>query len=477
MHKINRTFVVSGTFLFVVAAAMAAPAQTFKTLANFNGTNGANPDFVSLVQGWDGNLYGTTAYGGLNGYGTVFQVTPSGTVTTLYSFCAQTNCIDGSVPEAGLVLATDGTFYGTTDEGGIYSDCDFVCGTVFEVTRQGTLNTLYSFDINSHGANPEAALIQDGDGNFYGTTSAEDLSSVFEITSGGALTTLHNLNMSEGAQPHAALVQADGYLYGTTGFFGAYGSGTVFKITPKGAFTTLYNFCSKAHCADGSVPVAALVPGPDGEFYSTTTSGGANDVCLNGGCGTVFKMSSDGRLTTLHSFDGTDGSSPGGLVLGTDGSFYGVASNGGGSDACPNGCGTIFKMTPDGALTTLHAFGSTDGAYPTGALVQATDGLFYGVTFAGGPNGDGTIFSLSVGLGPFVETQRTAGKVGQPVKILGTDLTGATSLTFNGTPATFTVVSPSLIKTTVPAGATSGTVQVVTPGGTLSSKAAFRVLP
>jgi uncharacterized repeat protein (TIGR03803 family) len=125
----------------------------------------------------------------------------------------------------------------------------------------------------------------------------------------------------------------------------------------------------------------------------------------------------------------------------------------------------------------LHSFGGADGFDPMAGLMQATNGEFYGTTADGGANGFGTVFSLSVGLGPFVETQTTVGKVGAAVKILGTDLTGATSVTFNGTAAVFNVVAPSLITATVPAGATTGTVEVVTPGGTLSSNVPYRVAP
>jgi uncharacterized repeat protein (TIGR03803 family) len=166
-----------------------------------------------------------------------------------------------------------------------------------------------------------------------------------------------------------------------------------------------------------------------------------------------------------------------GLVQATDGNFYGTTVRGGAN----GNLGTVFKITPSGTLTTLYSFcsqsGCTDGEGPRRAG-PGHQWDFYGTTLmAAETSNDGTVFSLSVGLGPFVETQRTSGKVGAVVKILGTDLTGATSVSFNGTAAAFTVVSPSLIAARVPAGATSGTVQVVTPSGTLSSNVPFRVLP
>jgi uncharacterized repeat protein (TIGR03803 family) len=174
-----------------------------------------------------------------------------------------------------------------------------------------------------------------------------------------------------------------------------------------------------------------------------------------------------------------DGSDPeAGLVQATDGDLYGTTSFNGDTY---NG-GTIFKITPSGMLTTLYSFCQsanpcTSGEYPQAALIQDTNGHLYGTTSFGGTGYAGTVFSLSVGLGPFVETQTTAGEVGEVVKILGNDLTGATSVSFNGTPAVFKVSASSLITTTVPAGATSGEVQVVTPSRTLSSNVPFRVLP
>jgi uncharacterized repeat protein (TIGR03803 family) len=161
-----------------------------------------------------------------------------------------------------------------------------------------------------------------------------------------------------------------------------------------------------------------------------------------------------------------------GLIQGTDGSLYGTTADGG-----ANGKGTAFKITPGGALTTLHSFDGADGAGPIAGLIQATNGEFYGTAASGGANGDGTVFSLSVGLGPFLETRPTSGLAGGIVEILGTDLTGATSVSFNGTAAVFEVVSSSLIVTRVPAGATTGKVEVVTPGGTLSSNVSYRVRP
>jgi uncharacterized repeat protein (TIGR03803 family) len=470
MNKLNCGMKACGIFLLWATTAVALPAQTtvaptvtFTTLHSFDGTDGATPDAV-LVQGANGNFYGTTINGGATSNGTVFKITASGTLTTLHSF----DGTDGAYPFAGLVQATNGNFYGTTDDGGVNVCGGSGCGTVFKITPSGNLTTLHSFD-GTDGYAPEAGLVQ-GNGNFYGTTRAGGASNdgtVFKITASGTLTTLYSFcsqtGCTDGAYPQAGLVQGiDGKFYGTTEEGGANSNGTVFKITPSGTLTTLHSFDG----TDGAFPQAGLVQGTDGKLYGTTEEeGGANSY------GTVFKITPSGTLTTLHSFDETDGAYPfAGLVQATDGNFYGTTTQAG-----ANGYGTVFTITPSGTVTTLHSFDDADGAYSQAGLVQDTNGKFYGTTEKGGANGDGTVLSLSVGLGPFVVTQPTSGTVGAAVKILGTNLTGATSVTFNGTAATFTVKSKSEITTTVPLGATTGTVQVVTPGGTLSSNVPFRI--
>ena len=476
MRKLRLRKIASTMFAFYVcAAAIAAPIKTkFSSLVRFDGTNGSSPYYESLVQGTDGNLYGTTTYGGAseqncNGEkcGTVFKITPAGALTTLHQF----DFTDGGLPEAGLVQTIDGDFYGAAAIGGSSG-----YGTIFKITPAGKLTTVYEFQNSTDGGNPLGALVQAGNGIFYGTTSYGGgnpctCGTVFKVTSAGTLTTLHTFvgGGTEGNYPEAGLAQGtDGNFYGTTVGGGANGYGTVFEITPAGTLTTLHSFDS----TDGANPWAGLVQGTDGNFYGTTTYGGTSGSgCAGFGCGTVFKISSAGTLTTLHNFDGNDGGIPtGGLAQATNGVFYGTTSGYG-----ANYGGTIFKITTAGTLTTLHNFDVTDGANPLGGPAQATNGTFYGTTSGGGTDNDGTVFSLSAGLSPFVETLPTSGKVGAKVIILGTDLTGATNVTFNGTAATFTVVRSSEITTTVPVGATTGKVDVTTPKGTLKSNVVFRV--
>jgi uncharacterized repeat protein (TIGR03803 family) len=468
MSKLNLWRTICLVSVFCALAVVGWPAETYTILVSFGGFHGRSPD-AAPVQGLNGNYYGTTRFGGTSRGGTIYEVTRQGRLKTLYNF--QNNGYGG--PVAGLVLATDGNFYGTTPYGG----ADLNVGTVFKITPDGTLTTLYSFCSQTNctdGFNPFAKLVQATDGNFYGTTvngGANGNGTVFKITPDGRLTTLYSFcsqtNCTDGAGTFAGLVQAiDGNFYGTTVGGGANSQGTVFKITPGGRLTTLYSFCSQTNCTDGTAP-ADLVQATNGNFYGITGWGDNSQ-------GTVFKITARGRLTTLYSFcsqtNCTDGVYPTGLVQATDGNLYGTTWLGG-----ANGFGTVFELTAGGQLTTLHSFCylCTDGEGGVG-LVQATNGNLYGTTDGGGAAGRGTIFRLT-GLRPFVETLPTSGKVGTAVIILGNNLTGTTSVTFNGTSATFTVVSGTEITTTVPAGAMTGKVEVKTPTRTLISNVNFRV--
>jgi uncharacterized repeat protein (TIGR03803 family) len=473
------------TLSFCIVSLMVSHAQVLQTIFTFNGADGYTAG--SLVQGIDGNLYGQTWEGGkgkrcrFGGCGTVFKVTSDGQHKTLHDFCLRKSCTDGNDPNPGLALAPDGTLYGTTYAGGGNS-CLFYgdgCGTVFKITPSGELTTLYRFCKSFYcpdGALPEGGLIFGTDGNLYGTTAQS----------------------------------------------GVHGWGTVFRITTSGELTTLYNFCSLTNCADGAYPASSLIQASDGNFYGTTLGGGTGNPAgcpdSSQGCGTIFRLTPWGDLTTLYSFcsqsDCTDGATPGALVETLSGSLFGPAFRSGNLEClAPYGCGTLFAVSPYGAERTLHIFeGGSDGAAPTAAMVQANDGNLYGVTSttiykvtqkgefstlisndisdnwltqatsgtfygtADSLNGPGSIFSLSLGLQPFVSFVIPAGRIGQTGGILGQGFTGTTSVEISGVPAQFTVRSDTYLIATVPAGATTGYVTVTTPTGVLTSNVPFRVI-
>jgi uncharacterized repeat protein (TIGR03803 family) len=354
------------------------------------------------------------------GCGTVFRVTPTGTETVTYSFgiLNQPGFDAGNTPTGALLQARDGSLYGTATVGG--QQCpyphSFSCGTVYKISPDGTVSLLYGFGASpSDGAIPTGSLVQGADGNLYGTTTfgganscggqSNDCGTVFRVTPAGDEQVLHSFDVS-GSSPQGALIQgADGNLYGTTVYGGnGYtapfagcagcnsGAGTVFKLTPAGLETVLYSFGASVN--DGSNPNGGVIQASDGNFYGVTRAGGAN------GAGTVYKLTPAGVETVLYSFGASpsDGSNPNGeLIQATDGNFYGVTTGGGNYFS-----GTLFMITPAGAATVLYSFGASDsdGRYPVGPLIQAADGNFYGVTSYGGvrttnaDSGGGTVFKF-----------------------------------------------------------------------------------
>ena len=435
-----------------------------------------------MIQGIDGNLYGCGYSAGLYGGGNVFRLTPDGQMSIFYNFCSQPGCADGMYPYGDFTLAPDGNFYGATWYGGTNNR-----GVVFKLTPGGQMTPLYDFCPQIPGCpdgfGPEGAMLLDAQQNLYGTTwgggANGNYGTIFELKPSGELVTLYSFcpqsGCPDGYRPGRALIQ-DGArnFYGTARYGGAHGKGTLWERTQKGQFITLYSFCSQPSCADGNDPVQVVLAA-DGNLYGITTYGGTFNY------GTFFKMSpGGGQPVVLHSFcelsDCSDGGGPISLMAGTDGNFYGFTEKAQGKNN-----GTLFKITPAGVLTTLQTL-CENGVCANGAmtsipsLVQHTSGIFYGTVGKGGNStNNGTLFSLATGLAPFVRPVPNIAGVGATVQILGTNLTGATGVSFNGISAPFTVISPTLIGTTVPAGASTGTLQVVTPGGTLSSNVSFVV--
>lgn len=457
----------------LLGLALCAQAQTFTSLVSFDGNNGATPYNGSLVQATNGDYYGTTYAGSRDGV--AFQLGTAGALRDIYYFCTLANCADGTHPWSSPVLGSDGNLYGTTNVGGNSNNS----GTVYRLTLGGKLTTLYSFCPTTpctDGQYP-IGLIQGFNGDLYGVASnggEYGEGTFFQVTRTGGFKLLHTFcattTCSGGSYPLAAPMQAsNGNFYGTASSGGSGSNGTVYEITPGGAYTVLHNFCFLRNCADGADPSSALVEDDAGNLYGTTYDGGAY------GYGEIFKISPSNQFSVVHSFNGTDGGNPqSALTFANDGNLYGTTVTGGSSND-----GNIFQFTTGGVLTSLFTFcngSGCEGYYPQTTLLQATNGLLYGGTTAGGTSNNGTLFSFSNSLSPLVETVPVMGPVGDHVIILGNNLTGSTSVTFNGVAAAFTVESDTYISATVPAGATTGTVSVVIPSGTLNSNPRFVVV-
>ena len=385
-------FALALTLLAWTTSGRGQIAVSLTTLYSFPSSGGFSPN-AGLIQGSDGNFYSTSVYGGIDGNGTVYQVTPAGALTILHSFGGAPNLTngDGAFPRSGLLQGSDGSFYGTAPDGGTAAN-----GTVFKITTGGTFTALHEFTSEDDGASPAGSLAVGKDGAFYGTTwygGALAGGTVYRMTATGEVTIISDFSLSGQVStlPNGDLaLGSDGNFYGTTYYGGTVGNGTVFRVTPDGEMTVLHNFGSEDHYgenSDGAGPPAGPILGSDGNFYGTTVGGGTD------GEGTIFKMTPGGELTTLHSFDHNDGDvhPSAGLIEGRDGNFYGTGGDGGGASSY----GTIFQMTPAGTFTTLYRFSRSDGDGPLG-LIQGSDGSFYGITTAGGTDNYGTIFKLTV---------------------------------------------------------------------------------
>jgi uncharacterized repeat protein (TIGR03803 family) len=438
--KLNVWFIVPVIFLLMGFSAHALEPQTL-----FNFIVGPGTVTGTLVQGPDGNFYGTTQHGGPTGNGTVFRVTPAGVLTILVS--------DQFNPAAGLVVGNDGLLYGMTGASGAFG-----FGTAFKMTTDGVFTNFAVFD-GVNAGNPQAGLVLAGDGNFYGVSQeggADSLGNAFRITPGGVVTSLVSFDFSDvlGGFPIDPLtLGADGNLYGMTTGGGGTGRGTVFKLTTGGTFTTIYSF----QAADGFTRKARLTLGPDGNLYGASVDGGTADL------GTVFRISTNGVFTNLFSFAGANGESPvGQLAFGPDGQLYGTTQLGGSaasagtifkvstngalttlvtfsnpvsgvpqaglllaSDGNFYGCtaSAVFKMTPAGALTAIAPLISPSGVNPQGGLILAADGNFYGTARNGGANNQGTIFRLTPngGLTPLFSFSGTNGAEPQAALAIGLD--------------------------------------------------------
>jgi uncharacterized repeat protein (TIGR03803 family) len=456
----SRLFVITLVALTLLATAAGVFGQTVTTLYSFP-RKGGQPQDLALVQGRDGQLYGTTLVGGTNGEGTVFKISTAGVVRFVYSF----DLTSGATPEGGLTLATDGSFYGATVYGGSATP---PYGVIFKLSPNGSEQVLVNFTESTGGS--ISAPVEVSNGDFYGGTdgpgTGPSVGNLYQFTESGAFTVLDTFGGSLGNYPNGKLAQGtNSRLYGIAELGGADECGTIYEVTLSGLPVSIYNF----DCTTGDNPVVGLILASDGNFYGTTDEGGTH------GLGIVYRFSQNGVLTVLYNFGDTafDSYPQSVLLQTTDGNLYGTTGRGG-----VYGIGTIFQVTLGGVYTRVYDFPGNGGPqYTYAGLAQHTNGTIYGESDGGGSAGTGTIFSLDMGLGPFITFVLPTGRVGQTAQILGQGLTGTTSVTFNGVPATsFNVATDTFMTAVVPSGATTGKVVVTTPSGPLTSNVIFRII-
>jgi len=454
-HRLLST--ASALILFVVSPLLLA--QTYTDMHDFNNTDGCCANYPSLLaQGEDGDIYGATTSGG-TGAGNIFKITPTGTFNNLFNF----DGTHGRGPQGGLSLGFDGNFYGTTYQGGTNA-----AGTVFKITPSGTQTVLYNFMNTTDGAFPRVPPVQAPDGNLYGTTGNGTVATLYKITPSGTFSVMVNLP----AQSYSPLlVGTDGNLYGTTLFGGTFNRGTAFQFSPtKKKLKIIHNFGSGS---DGSSPTGPLMQGVDGKLYGTTQAGGTSSG------GVVFQMSTAGKTVVLVNFDTmheANGATPfAGVVQGSDGFLYGVASVGG-----ANGLGTLFKVKTNGTgFAVLHDFATATGDSPLSTPLLHTNGKIYGLAFHGGSHTSyGTIYSMDAGLSPFAsQFVIYSGKVGASVAILGQGFSNATGVKFGAGAGTFVASTDAFMTATIAAGATTGVITVLEPGGNLTTPQKFKIIP
>ena len=402
-HSLSKPLMGFSIGVAMLAASSIAPAWSReKVVYSFTGgtSEGAYP-FGPLIMAKD-KLIGTTMAGGNgtgsqcapnDGCGTVFRLTRSGGLSVLYNFAGR---CDGALPEGGLLRDSAGNYYGTTIEGG---DCSGQgAGTVFKIAPNGTETVLYAFQGTTDGNWPQGNLVSDKKGNLYGTTSfggnmadcgGNGCGTVFEVSPNGTETVLYRFQGgSDGGEPLAGVIRdKKGDLYGTTELGGnmtacEIGCGVVFKLTPRGVQSVVYAFQGGS---DGFYPEAGLIEDKAGNLYGTTLAGGGSNL------GTVFKIAPHGTEAVLYAFHGVDdGNSPvAGLIEDKAGNLYGTTSAGGAGDF-----GTVFELARDGTETVLNSFGGTSGSGPNGSVLAGENGSLFGATTYGGNDNLGVVFAV-----------------------------------------------------------------------------------
>jgi len=358
-------------------------AQTFTTLYNFTGGADGGVPFAGVIQDQAGNLYGATYYGGNlscnppKGCGVVYEVSTAGTETVLHTFTGPPS--DGAFPDAALVRDSNGDIYGTTQQGG--SGCEpYGCGTVFKIDTAGVETVLYNFTGKSDGCNPSQGMVVDESGALFGTTpncGSINKGTIFKIDSAGKFTVLHGFTGSDGANPAGGYLTMDksGNLYGVTQSGGLFDNGELYKLSKGGKLTVLHSFRRDRDIRDGYYPIGSVVLDEAGHIYGTTNAGGSHFA------GTIWKVVKKGKETILHDFGwGAGGCRPqDGVTRGSNGNLYGVTYRCGASHQ-----GTLYELSAEGKLTLLHSFNGSDGKYPIGEVLRTINGTLFGTTEEGG---------------------------------------------------------------------------------------------
>jgi len=473
-HCITTFFTISCALIAtaLLLAALPATAQTYTNLFSYPGTDNNTSGITwpsVLAQGQDGNLYSTIQTNGANNAGSVYKISTAGQYDMLYSFCAEAGhcALTGANPTGGVTLGFDGNLWGTTLNGGTDG-----AGTVFKVTPAGTLTDVYNFTNGTDDSAPNFTVLQGQDGNIYGVSEEQysgQYGSFFKLTTKDKITA-HPFNYTDGATPSLPVQGTDLNFYGTTQTGGdpTCKCGVVYKATAAGKITVLHKFTG--YPSDGNRPIGNLVQGADGNFYGTTYVGGSQNL------GAVFKITPSGAYTLLYNFGSVteDATEPiAGLTAGTDGNFYGVGAAGG---LRYGALFKITSTGKETVLYNFCVVSCLDGFAPTTPMVLHTDGKFYGNT-AGNSNGGSVFYSFDAGLKPFAKLVTWYAKDGATVEILGQGFTGTTGVSFNGVAAKFNNASDTYMTATVPAGALSGPVTVTTFTSTLTSDRNFLVAP
>ena len=381
-------------------------ASTFKVVFSFDFKNGSGPN-GGLIRDSAGNFYGTTQFGGpSDNRGVVFELNAQGEETVLYSFTGQS---DGGIPIGRLIRDSAGNLYGITSSGG---DATCSCGTVFKLEKNGTLKVLHAFKGGTDGAQNQGqaqlglVMVK---GDLYGSASFGGVPGcdgslgcgvIFKITPTGKETVLYRFTgQADGGFPQDLIADQAGNIYGETG--GSYqqgNGGTLFKISTTGKLTTLYTF---PEGADGTSPRWGLTRNASGTFYGVTQFGGDTSTCALGtaGCGVAFSVNVANKEKVIHTFgkNASNGEEPSGSLLDAKGNFFGTTFYGGTDNStCSLGCGVVYEISAAGKYSVLYRFtGANDGWDPSGGLAEDSAGNIYGAAMEGGSGSNGVIYKIT----------------------------------------------------------------------------------